>query len=59
VTLTGFRFDGLDEQPDARRKPAVLYRNASGTVSDNTVENMGLGGKETFGISPTETRMSP
>lgn len=50
VTLSGFTLDGVGEQPDARRKPAVLYRNASGAVSDNIVENMGVGGKETFGI---------
>lgn len=50
VDLSGFTLDGLEKQPEARRKPAVLYRNASGTVSDNTVENMGIGGKETFGI---------
>lgn len=50
VTLSGFTLDGKGTQPGARRKPAVLYRNAAGTVSDNTVENMGVGGKETFGI---------
>jgi nitrous oxidase accessory protein NosD len=50
VTVSGFTLDGRSEQPDARRKPAVLFRNASGAVSENTVENMGVGGKETFGI---------
>jgi hypothetical protein len=50
VSLHGFNLDGQSEQPDARRKPAVLYRNASGTVADNTIENVGVGGKETFGI---------
>lgn len=50
VNLSGFTLDGLGEQPDARRKPAVLYRNASGTVSEHTVENIGLAGSETFGI---------
>lgn len=50
VTVTGFTIDGRGEQPDARRLPAVLYRNANGTVSGNTVENMAIGGSETFGI---------
>jgi nitrous oxidase accessory protein NosD len=50
VDISGLIFDGQGEQPDARRKPAVLYRNASGTISGNTIENMGVGGKETFGI---------
>lgn len=50
VTVKGFTIDGKDQQPNARRLPAVFYRNANGTVSDNTVNNMGIGGKETFGI---------
>ncbi|MFC6872301.1 right-handed parallel beta-helix repeat-containing protein [Halobellus marinus] len=50
VALSGFTLDGGGTQPSARRKPGVLLRNASGTVSENTIENMGVGGKETFGI---------
>ncbi|MFB6105501.1 MAG: right-handed parallel beta-helix repeat-containing protein [Halobacteriaceae archaeon] len=50
VSLSGFTLDGQGEQPDAPRKPAVLYRNASGTVSNNTVRNVGVGGKATFGV---------
>jgi hypothetical protein len=50
VTVKGFTVDGDNAQPNARRLPAVLYRNASGTVSGNTVNNMAIGGNETFGI---------
>lgn len=50
VTVRGFTVDGDDEGPGAARKPAVLYRNASGTVAENDVQNVGVGGKETFGI---------
>ena len=50
VDLSGFTLDGNDTQPAARRKPGVLYRNAVGPISDNTIENMGVGGKETFGV---------
>ena len=50
VDISGFTIDGTGTQPDARRKPGILYRNADGEISSNTVENMGVGGKETFGI---------
>ena len=50
VTVTGFDIDGEDEQPGAQRSVGVLTRNVSGAVSNNTVRNMGVGGKETFGI---------
>lgn len=50
VTVTGFTLDGNGVQPAARRKPAVLYRNASGEIAENTIENVGVGGKETFGV---------
>jgi hypothetical protein len=50
VTVTGFDIDGEGEQPEARRGVGVLARNVSGAVSGNTVRNMGVGGKETFGI---------
>jgi nitrous oxidase accessory protein NosD len=50
VDITGFTIDGGGTQPDARRKPGILYRNAVGAVSNNTVANLGVGGKQTFGI---------
>lgn len=50
VEVSGFAVDGRDTQPDADRKPAVLFRNASGRITENTIENVGVGGKETFGI---------
>lgn len=50
VDISGFTIDGVGAQPSARRKPGILYRNANGKISDNSVENMGVGGKETFGI---------
>jgi len=50
VDISGFIIDGDGSQPAARRKPGILFRNANGDISDNTVEQMGVGGKETFGI---------
>jgi nitrous oxidase accessory protein NosD len=50
VDVMGFTIDGGNEDPDARRKPAVLFRNASGDIADNTIESTNVGGKETFGI---------
>lgn len=50
VTVKGFTIDGDGEQPNTKRGLALFYRNASGTVSGNTVENMAIGGKQTFGI---------
>lgn len=50
VTLSGLTLDGQSTQPDAPRKPGVLFRNASGDITGNTVQNMGVGGKATFGI---------
>jgi nitrous oxidase accessory protein NosD len=50
VDISGFTVDGARIQPSARRKPGILYRNANGKVSNNKVENMGVGGKQTFGI---------
>jgi len=54
VSISGFTIDGRSVQPDARRKPAILYRNVNSSdksrIEDNTVEEMGVGGKETFGI---------
>jgi len=54
VSVSGFTIDGRGRQPDARRKPAILYRNVNSAdrarVENNTVERMGVAGKETFGI---------
>jgi hypothetical protein len=54
VSLSGFEIDGRDIQPKARRKPAILYRNVKSNdktrIENNTIQNMGVGGKETFGI---------
>lgn len=49
VTVSGLEIDGDDRQPDDR-SVGVLVRNVSGSVSDTTVRNMGVGGKETFGV---------
>lgn len=32
------------------RSSSVLARNASGPITDNAIADMGVGGKETFGI---------
>lgn len=54
VSVSGFTIDGRDRQPDAYRKPAIFYRNVKSAdktrVENNTVINMGVGGRETFGI---------
>lgn len=50
VTVKGFTIDGKGQQPEAARLPAIFYRNASGIVSKNTINNMDIGGKATFGI---------
>lgn len=54
VSVSGFEIDGRGLQPDARRKPAILYRNVKSNdktrVENNVIERMGVGGKETFGI---------
>ncbi len=54
VSVSGFHIDGRDRQPTARRKPALLYRNVNSPdkarVENNVIKNMGVGGKETFGI---------
>ncbi|MFD1598776.1 right-handed parallel beta-helix repeat-containing protein [Halobellus rarus] len=50
VDVSGFTIDGNGSQPSARRKPAILFRNVDGSISDNTMTNIGVGGKETFGI---------
>lgn len=50
VKVTGITVDGADRQPKTQRSAGILARNTSGSLSDNTVERMGTGGKETFGI---------
>lgn len=49
VDVTGFTVDGDDRQP-GDRSVGVMLRNVSGDVTDNVVENMGVGGKQTFGV---------
>lgn len=49
VTISGFTVDGNDRAPTGR-SAGILLRNAEGTISDNTVKNMSIDGKETFGI---------
>lgn len=46
VDVMGFTIDGGNEDPDARRKPAVLFRNASGDIADNTIESTNVGNGE-------------
>lgn len=55
VSVSGLTIDGQATQPTARRKVGVLYRNVGGhrggaRIEANTVERMGVGGKETMGI---------
>lgn len=50
VDVQGFVVDGLDRQPNVRRSVGIFLRNVEGSVSDNVVRNMGVGGKETMGI---------
>lgn len=50
VSVKGFEIDGRSINSSSYRHVGVFYRNADGTVADNTVERMGVGGGETFGI---------
>jgi parallel beta-helix repeat protein len=50
VTISGFTVDGNDRVPTANRSAGILLRNANGTISNNTIKNMSIDGKETFGI---------
>jgi len=50
VTISGFTIDGNDRVP-TDRSAGILLRNAGGTISGNTVKNMFIDGKETFGIA--------
>jgi len=49
VDISGFTVDGNDRVPTGR-SAGILLRNAGGTISGNTVQNMSIDGKETFGI---------
>ena len=49
VTISGFTIDGDDRVPTGR-SAGILLRNAEGIISGNTVKNMSIDGKETFGI---------
>lgn len=54
VCVSGFTIDGDDRNP-ADRAVGILYRNVSGApsksvIQDNTVENMHVGGRQTFGV---------
>lgn len=49
VDVTGFTVDGDGRQP-SDRSVGIMARNVSGDVSDNVVEDMGVGDRETFGI---------
>lgn len=50
VTISGFTIDGDDRQPSANRSVGILARNVNGDIRGNEVENMGVGGKESFGV---------
>lgn len=50
VTLTGFEIDGDGHESAGYRAVAIFLRNVTGTVSKQSVVNMGIGGGETFGI---------
>jgi parallel beta-helix repeat protein len=49
VAISGFTVDGSAREP-TWRSAGILLRNAEGTISGNTVQNMYVNGKETFGI---------
>lgn len=48
--VEGFVLNGRDYSPDANRVIGILYRNASGSISENTIENLLVGERETIGI---------
>jgi parallel beta-helix repeat protein len=49
VSISGFTVDGTDRVP-YDRAAGILLRNAGGNVTDNTVQNMYIDGKQTLGI---------
>jgi nitrous oxidase accessory protein NosD len=50
VTISGFTIDGNNRVPTGR-SAGILLRNAGGIISGNTVKNMYIDGKQTFGIA--------
>ena len=50
VTISGFTIDGNNRVP-SDRSAGILLRNASGSISNNTVRNMSIDGKATYGIA--------
>ena len=51
VTISGFTIDGNNHVPTADRSAGILLRNAKGDILNNTVQNMSIDGKETYGIA--------
>lgn len=49
VSISGLVVDGNDRNP-SDRSAGILLRNVRGNVSDNVVQNMHVGSRETFGI---------
>ncbi|MBU1050475.1 right-handed parallel beta-helix repeat-containing protein, partial [Candidatus Bipolaricaulota bacterium] len=49
IDIRGLVVDGNDRTP-TDRSAGILLRNVAGTVADNTVQNMNIDGKQTFGI---------
>jgi nitrous oxidase accessory protein NosD len=50
VTISDFTIDGNNRVPTGRSAGILLRNIDEGTVFDNTVQNMSINGKETFGI---------
>lgn len=50
VDVSGFTVEGGGRPGGGPRYVGIFYRNASGSVAGNTVRDMGVGGRETFGI---------
>lgn len=52
VDVSGITVDGADQQPnDAQVAAGVLLRNVDGSVTDVTVVDMAVGGKQTGGVA--------
>lgn len=49
VNIYGLTIDGNDRTPTGR-SVGIFYRNADGEIAGNTVQNMNIDGRETFGI---------
>lgn len=50
VNITGFDINGNDRNPGSNRSTGILLRNVDGEVSGNTVRDMLVSNRETFGI---------